>query len=48
MVTQVDFVLAERCADGLVKDRLAILDLSQRCLDLLLQALLEVKLVKRA
>ena len=48
MVTQVDFMLAERCADGLVENRLAILDLSQRCLDLLLQTLLEVELVERA
>ena len=45
MVTQVDLMLAERCADGLVENGLTILDLSQRCLNLLFQALLEVELV---
>ena len=46
MIPQVHFVLAQRGTDRLVEDGLPVLNLLQRRLYLLLEALLEIELVE--
>ena len=48
VVPQIDLMLAKRCTNRLVQNRLTILYLLKRCLYLLLETLLEVQLIERA
>ena len=48
VVPQVYLMLAKRCTNRLVQNRLTILYLLKRCLYLLLETLLEIQLIERA